>query len=62
MENNSIASNLDKLSEINRSSLAEDRESCIDFKYDKMVNQLKNISIFAQTSYGSNYNYNFVFK
>lgn len=44
MTNESLGSALDRLAEINTLLLKTSDQKCLDYKYDKMINDLRNVS------------------
>lgn len=53
MNDPSIGTNIDKLAQINSNYMAESNQKCIDYKYDNMIFDLRNVSILSGASYGS---------
>lgn len=44
MVNKTIGTPVDRLAAVNQLLLKESKEECLDYKYDKMANEMKNIS------------------
>lgn len=44
MVNTSIGTPVDRLAEVNRVLLNESKQKCLDYRYDKMLNEMRNIS------------------
>lgn len=53
MVNTSIGTPVDRLAEVNRVLLEESKETCLDYKYDKMLGEMKNVSWSAPVAEGS---------
>lgn len=52
MVNTSIGAPVSRLAEVNKMMLHVANETCLDFKYDKMINEMKNVSWDAESSEG----------
>lgn len=44
MVNTSVGTPVDRLAEVNRLLLKESGEKCLDYKYDNMLDEMKNVS------------------
>lgn len=52
MVNTTIGAPVSRLAEVNKMMLNVANETCLDFKYDKMINEMKNTSWDAESSEG----------
>lgn len=52
MVNESIGAPVTRLSEVNKMMLKISNETCLDYKYDNMINDMKNVSWEAESSEG----------
>lgn len=53
MVNTTIGTPVNRLAEVNRILLDESKEKCLDYKYDKMLDDMKNISWSSKVAEGS---------
>lgn len=53
MSNQTIGAQIDRLAAVNDLLLKQQNETCLDYKYDKMVKEMKNTSWEAETASGS---------
>lgn len=53
MNNQTIGAHIDRLAAVNDLLLAQAKEECLDYKYDKMVNEMRNISWDSDMANGS---------
>lgn len=52
MNNKTIGSYIERLAETNNYIMKELGDTCIDFKYKKVITQLQNTSVFSPVAYG----------
>lgn len=52
MVNTTIGTPVDRLAEVNRVLLEQSKEKCLDYKYDKMLNEMRNTSWSASVAEG----------
>lgn len=52
MVNETLGAPVSRLAEVNKMMLKVDNETCLDFKYDKMIDEMKNVSWDAESSEG----------
>lgn len=53
MVNRTIGSPVNRLAEVNRILLEQSKEKCLDYKYDKMLDEMTNISWSSKVAEGS---------
>ncbi|XP_055378739.1 putative serine protease K12H4.7 isoform X2 [Condylostylus longicornis] len=52
MMNETLGSPLTRLAEVNKLMLTKTKDECLDYKYDKMINEMKNISWLSEQAEG----------
>lgn len=52
MINTTIGPPVNRLAEVNKLMMAEQKDKCLDYKYDHMVTEMKNISWDAEVATG----------
>lgn len=55
MVNTSIGAQVDRLAQVNTLLLNQSKEKCLDYKYDNMINEMKNTSWNSDVANGSKY-------
>lgn len=55
MTNTSIGPQVERLAAVNQLLLDQEKEKCLDYKYDKMVKEMKEISWEAEQANGSKF-------
>lgn len=53
MTNTTIGPQIDRLAAVNALLLAKDNQTCLDYKYDKMIGQMQNVSWDSDMASGS---------
>lgn len=53
MVNTTIGTQVERLAEVNNLLLNQSKEKCLDYRYDKMLNEMQNISWSANVAEGS---------
>lgn len=60
MVNQSVGPQIDRLAAVNKLILDEGQQTCLDFKYDKMVKNMHNTSWEADTAAGGTVQWQFI--
>lgn len=55
MTNTSIGPQIDRLAAVNDLLLAQEAQKCLDYKYDKMIGEMRNISWESDMASGSKF-------
>lgn len=59
MVNQTIGAQVDRLAAVNKLILDEANQTCLDYKYDKLVQSMQNTSWESETASGGTYDINF---